>query len=358
MDRRAFLQPGSLAKSFPAPGEDFSEETDAVRSDQGPTSQDESAAPQLLRFSQKAMGTIFEWVFPYGVADASRLAVDAFALIERLEELLSIYRADSEVSRLNATGHLPDGSRVSQPLWELITQSKALFDLTEGAFDPACGALIKSWGFFKGPFRVPHDDEMASLLGAGGMKQVELLARSQRIFHRTDGVEWNFGAIGKGYAIDCVARWLQSRAGLESFLLHSGRSSIYAKGRSPAEESGWVIQVNHPISDGPLANVRLQEGALATSAATFRKFEHEGKTYGHVLDPRIGYPSNALLSATAHAPQSAMADALSTAVFVAGAELAERLCQDDPRLGFLLLGTEENAPYRVVGKMRDLVLDG
>lgn len=349
MDRRSFLHPTAIKEAFSDPGE----VPDSPSFDVSPPSR---TSPQLVTFSQKAMGTHFEWTFPYGNPQAPALAQQAFLLVDQLEECLTVYRESSEVSRLNRQGHLEGGCLVSPILWDLIDLSRHLETATGGAFDPTFGDLVKAWGFVKGPFRVPSSDEIEEILAQGGMKQVEFDSQRRQVRHRGNRVAWNFGAIGKGFALDCTVRWLERRGGLGAFFLHSGRSSVYAKGSSPAEEAGWVVQLNHPVSQTPLAKVRLMDGALGTSAATYRHFEVDGKTYGHILDPRLGYPAETLLSATVLAPQSAVADALSTAVFVSGVDLAEKLVEENPELGFFLV--EKDTPHpRVLGRLQDLMLE-
>ena len=311
---------------------------------------------QLIRFSRKAMGTVFEWTFPFGLPDIHILANKAFDLIDHLESLLSAYQSTSEVCRINREGQLGDWQSLSEPLWELCTKSRNLWQQTNGAFDPTIGSLIQAWGFLRGPFLVPLQTEIDFILSQSGMQKLEFHATQRKIKHLGSTVDWNFGAIGKGFAIDYAAKWLTSRMPDASFLIHSGRSSIYSKGDSPSEELGWEVQVNHPLTGESMAKLRLKDGALGTSATTFNKFEVNGKTYGHVLDPRSGYPSDALDSATVFAPDSATADALSTAVFVAGKGLAEKLTLDNPSLGFLLLEKTKGGKPLVLGSMKDMLV--
>lgn len=346
MDRRDFFHPGALSKILETP--------QPVTDPQlAPSSPNES---RLICFSRKAMGTAFEWTFPFGLPDISAKANGAFELVDQLEGLLSAYQPDSEVSRLNLNGRAGEWQSLSTPLWELCKKSFDLWKTTEGAFDPTMGALIRAWGFLKGPFRVPDSAEIAKYKRLSGMDQVSFHPNQKKIRHLAPEVDWNFGAIGKGIAIDFAARWLTSRLPDTPFLLHSGRSSVYARGSSPSEDSGWVVQLNHPSNGKPMANLRLLDDALGTSATTYRKFELDGKTYGHVLDPRSGTPSESMTSVTVCAPDCATADALSTAVFVAGPELAEKLVRENPSLGFFLLEKDPEAEPVVLGAMKNKLI--
>lgn len=348
MDRRDFFHPGAISKILesPLPVSDPSNI---------PSPPNEA---KLIRFSRKAMGTFFEWTFPFGLADINSKANGAFDLVDQLETVLSAYQAESEVCRVHRNGRGGDWLTLSAPLWELCKKSSELWKTTEGAFDPTMGALIRAWGFLKGPFRVPDTSEIEELRRQSGMDQVSFHSTQKKIKHLAPEVDWNFGAIGKGFAIDFAARWLSSRLPDAPFLLHSGRSSIYAKGSSPSEDSGWVVQLNHPSNGKPMANLRLVDDALGTSATTYRKFEMGGVTYGHVLDPRSGAPSEGMTSVTVCAPDCTTADALSTAVFVAGPGLAEKLARENPSLGFFLLEKDPEAEPLVLGAMKNkLVTD-
>ncbi len=346
MDRRDFFHPGAISKEIKK-GEGLLE-----KQPQKP----QPLEATLIRFSRKAMGTVFEWAFPFGLPDIHILANQAFDLIDHLENLLSAYQPNSEVCRINQNGPLGEWQTLSDPLWQLCTKSKELWQQTQGAFDPTLGSLIQAWGFLRGPFRVPSQAEIDAILSHAGMQKLEFHPTQSKIKHLGRTVEWNFGAIGKGFAIDYAAKWLASRLPDASFLIHSGRSSLYSKGDSPSEEKGWVVQVNHPLTGESMAKLRLKDGALGTSATTFKKFEVDGKTFGHVLDPRSGFPSEALDSATVFAPDSATADALSTAVFVAGKGLAEKLAKDDPSLGFLLLEKTHGEKPLVLGALKDMLI--
>jgi thiamine biosynthesis lipoprotein len=347
MDRRDFFHPGAISKLLETPLSVNSSVTNP------PTLGNEA---KLICFSRKAMGTVFEWTFPFGLADIHAKANGAFELIDQMESVLSAYQYESEVCRANRNGRDGEWLSLSTALWELCKKSSELWKISGGAFDPTMGALIRAWGFLKGPFRVPEAPEIEELKSQSGMENVAFHPNQKKIRHLKPEVDWNFGAIGKGFAIDFAARWLTSRLPKASFLLHSGRSSIYAKGSSPSEDSGWVVQLNHPSNGKPMANLRLVDSALGTSATTYRKFEMDGKTYGHVLDPRSGNPSEGMTSVTVCAPDCTTADALSTAVFVAGAGLAEKLALENPSLGFFLLEKDPEAEPLVLGAMKNMLV--
>jgi FAD:protein FMN transferase len=127
-------------------------------------------------------------------------------------------------------------------------------------------------------------------------------------------------------------------------LLHGGHSSVYARGRPNGDPRGWRVGISHPWQNGRrLAEVWLRGRSLGTSAATFQHLEYNGKKLGHVLDPRSGWPAEGIASASVLAPTGAEADALSTAFYVGGVELARRYCAAHPEVGAVLLPEGDGA---------------
>ncbi len=309
----------------------------------------------LLRVSRQAMATTFEVLLPLGVPDALAAAGAALDEIDRLETQLTVYREDSEVSRLNrlaATAPVP----VEEGLFGLLQLAARISAETEGAFDISAGALVKAWGFFRGPRRVPPDAELREVLRRVGMRHVVFDAEQRTVRFDRPGVEFNLGSIGKGYALDRAARLLHSDWKTRSGLLHGGQSSVYAMGNEPGTERGWAVGIRHPWDEGrSLATVYLRDRALGTSAATFRHLEHHGRKLGHILDPRTGWPAETIASASVVAPTAAEADALATAFFIQGVDRARAYCAAHPEVGAVLLAAETEAEPVALGLADDEV---
>ena len=297
----------------------------------------------LVRLSQRAMATGWEIVLPAATPDPVSIGRDLFSLLDRLEEQLTVYRDGSEVSRLNRLAPARP-VRVEARLFALLRQAQQIRAATEGAFDPAAGVLAKAWGFFKGPRRVPAPEEIRAALARTGWEHVRLDEARQSVrFARP--VELNLGSIGKGHALDRMAERLATRWKIGTVLLHGGASSVYAKGCPHGTGRGWAVDIRHPWTPGRvLARVHLDGRALGTSAATFQHLEHQGRKLGHVLDPRSGWPAEGIASASVLAPSAAEADALSTAFFVGGIELAERYCREHPGIGAVILPDGADSP--------------
>ncbi len=181
------------------------------------------------------------------------------------------------------------------------------------------------------------------------MQHVEMDGERRTVRYHRPGLEINLGSIGKGYALDRLGELLASRWKMTAMLLHGGSSSVYAKGDPHGDGRGWRVRIRHPWAPGRyLADVCLRDQALGTSAATFQYLEQQGKKLGHVLDPRTGWPASGLASVTVVAPTSAEADALSTAFYVGGIDVARRWCETHPRTGAVLL-PQGSARAMVVG---------
>jgi thiamine biosynthesis lipoprotein len=343
MNRRDFLHPRRLARSAGHVLAALDGLDEPVRAN-SPLRE-----VSLLRLGRRAMATTFEVLVPFATPRALDCAEAAFDEIDRLEDQLSVFREHSEVSRLNRrAAHEP--VEVEERLFDLLALASQITSDTDGAFDITTGPLTKAWGFYRRQGRVPTDNERAEAGAAVGMQHVELTAEGHAVRFRQPGVEINLGSIGKGYALDRVAALLRADWNLPSALLHGGHSSVYAIGTEPGEPRGWAVGIRHPWQPGRrLAVVRLQDRALATSAATFQYLEHAGRKLGHIIDPRTGWPAEGIASATAVAPTAAAADALATAFFVLGVKRTRAYCAAHPGTGALLLPDGEAARPVVIG---------
>ena len=309
-----------------------------------PWTVDATAESYLVGVSRRAMACQFKVFLNAGQYEqGTEAAIEALDLVEALEDQMSVFRPESEISRLNRLA--AEGPVEVEPrLFALLELALDLHRETDGAFDVTCGPLWKVWGFARRAGRVPHDDELAEALGRVGSDLVELDGEQMPVRFRQPGLELNLGSIGKGYALDRFGDLL-SGAGVNDFLLHGGQSSVLARGsRLPADKTasaapfGWSVGVGHPTRKGQrLAELRLQDRALGTSGTRTQYFRHKGRRYGHILDPRTGQPADELLSATVLAPSGAEADALSTAFYVMGAQKAWEYCRARPQLAAVLV---------------------
>ncbi len=263
-------------------------------------------------------------------------------LIDALEAQMTVYRDDSEVSRLNSTAHR--GPVAVEPrLFRLLEDAVALSRETEGAYDVTSGALSEAWGFVKGPKRVPDPAELADARARTGWNHLRLDPERRTVAFDRQGLRINLGSIGKGHAIDRVVELLEAYWWPVSGLVHGGRSSLYALGTPPGRLGGrWEVMLYNPFRpESPLGVFRLRNRALGTSGAAFQQFVADGRVFGHIIDPRTGEPALGPASVTVLAPTAAAADALSTAFYLLGPEAAATYVSAHPEIGVVIVESAE-----------------
>ena len=292
-----------------------------------------------VRLALQAMATRFELVLHGDNEPRLRAAgEEALEEIRLLEEALSFYRASSEISRINrqaSAGPVRTQARVFRVLQTAARVSEG----TRGAFDITVAPLMKCWGFVRGGGHWPDKKDLAAARSVTGMHLVALEEDNLTVEFARPGVMLDLGAIGKGYAIEEAARILGA-CGVEHAFLHGGTSTMAALGAPPGGDA-WKAAVPRPEDGAPLAVAPLRNEALSVSAVEGKAFAHKGEIFGHVIDPRTGYPvQGAHLAAVKHA-SATMCDALSTALLVLGPEEAELIPKMDHRIRSLVAYRKE-----------------
>jgi len=303
---------------------------------------------RLLRLSRPAMGSVFEILFnsnQRSFVDAAHRALDE---VRRLEKLMTVFSEDSEISVVNQWGFI-EPVPVSPEVLDVLGLGQRVYEQTKGAFDITSGILSKTWGFKNRQGSIPMEAQISEAVERIGSDQVRLDPYSRTVSFLREGIELNLGSIGKGFALDHAALILQNE-GLESVLLHAGYSSFKALGDPVNSKSGWKISIRHPMdSKKELLTLRLRDHGMATSGSGEQHFEIDGRKYGHILDPRTGYPTDHHLSVTALAPTAAAADALSTAFFVMSTEDVGKFCKQHTGTGAIVIPTpDEGNPVEIV----------
>ena len=254
---------------------------------------------------------------------------EAFALIDELEDQMTVYRDHSEISHLNALA-VQQPVKIERRLFELLKRAKIISAQTQGAFDITSGQLSKLWGFEQRAGEIPDPAAIERTLGVTGIEHVTLHDQD-RVSFAIDGLKVNLGGIGKGYAIDRTASLLRIQ-GIEDFAIHGGKSSVLCAGKNttqdPNRSTGWPIGLSHPVlPEIRLATFHLNDQALGTSGSGRQGFFHQGKRYGHIIDPRTGWPTDRFLSTTVITSSAALSDALATAFFVMPIDQIEQYCR-------------------------------
>lgn len=291
-----------------------------------------------LEFSRRAMACQFEFLLhPDHPPQGPEIALQALELISELEQTLSIYIPTSDFSRLNARA-AETSVTVALTTLEMMQIAMQVHRDTDGAFDITAAALSETWGFSSRHGAMPSSDAIQAALVQVGSDAIEIDNIGASIcFKRKIAV--NPGGIGKGYAIDQAARMLLEN-GVEEFVIHGGKSSARAHGRQLLTNvhPGWRIAVRHPEqTQRILGSLFLCNEALGTSGPANQYFYFRGVRYGHIIDPRTGWPAHGPLSVTVLHPSAAWADALATGLYVMGIENAIAYCQKRPEVRMLAI---------------------
>jgi len=235
---------------------------------------------------------------------------------------LSNYFPDSEWSQVNRMA-ANEPVHVSKELFDLLAACVEYSRQSEGAFDITVGPLMKVWGFYKGSGHLPHRAEVRGALEKVGWRNLILDAKAHTVRFAQPGVEMDPGGIGKGYAVDRLVDVLKEH-GIDRALVSAASSSIYALGAPPGE-SGWKIRIRDPKDEAKtVTEVTLKDESMSTSGNYEKFFRAEGRIYSHIMDPRTGYPSTGMLSASVITPLTLDSEAWTKPFYINGREWAAK----------------------------------
>ena len=265
--------------------------------------------------------------------------------INRLDKLLSVQNKNSEIFKL----HQSKKMTVSEDTLTLITRSKELYTLTDGAFDISCEPLIREWGFYSGlENKVPSQKAIETALEGVGAEHIKIKDSTVTL---DDNTSLDLGGIAKGYASHKAAEILKEN-GVTSALMSLG-GNVRAVGSKPDGES-WSVAVTDPDDNSKsIGTLKISDKAVVTSGGYQRYFEENGQTYHHIIDTKTGYPADSgLKSVTIVSDDDALADALSTALFVMGLEKSEEFYSENSSLFGAVFITDKGEIY-VTDNLKD-----
>ena len=270
-----------------------------------------------------------------------------FGRIAEIDARMSANREDSELSAVNrAAGERP--VRVSADTFTVIARGLEFARLSGGAFDITVGPLVRLWGIGTDRARVPSAEEIRRAQALLGWQDVVLDRAASTVFLERAGMSLDLGGIAKGYAADETTRLLNA-AGLKRAIIALG-GNIYAMGRKSGG-TPWRIGIQDPEDQrgDSMAVLEVEDRTVVTSGTYERFFERDGVRYHHILDPAAGQPARSgLSSVTIVSRDSTAADALSTSVFVLGAQRGLALLRELPGVEAVLL-TEDHRLYTTAG---------
>lgn len=276
------------------------------------------AAPQKFTRSQVVMGTTLDLTVYAPSRDAADAAMNAaFAEVSRLDAALSTYKPESEISRLNrAAGG--EAMTVGTDTMNLLSISQAISRRTGGAFDVTAGPLVSLWQAAAKSNAWPSAETVAAARALVGSDKMELLSDKRSARLPAAGMAVDFGAIGKGYALDRAAEILRGK-GIGAALLNFG-GNVLVLGLPPGD-AHWLVPLRDPRNpNAVLTTLQISAGSVSTTADYERGLRVAGKAVSHVVDPRTGLPASGVVNATVAAGTATEADALSTACYVLGME--------------------------------------
>ena len=265
---------------------------------------------------------------------AAPQALIAHAALHRIDSLMTNWTTTSEVARLNREA-ATSPTIVDPEVARVLEASMRIGRESRGAFDITVEPLVRAWGFLGGPRRVPSQAELDSAMRHVGGRHLHYDAPSRTLRFDDPGVKIDLGGIAKGYAVDVAADSLVAH-GVEDALVDLSGNMV-ALGH-PAGVDAWRIGIRDPRDRMPfLGRVRLRGQAISTSGQYEQFVAADGKTYGHIMDPRTGRPAEGLISVTVVAPTAMEADGWDTPLFVLGSSQARHVARQLDQVAAVLV---------------------
>ena len=266
-----------------------------------------SNTPEQLRAAGPVFGTTYSIIY-----DSSQNFETAFdSLFFEVNRSMSTYIPTSDISKVNINKSVS----IDHHFESVFKTSKEIYSATQGKFDPTIGAVVNAWDFGpEGKIEALDSLKINELMLSVGMDKVTL---NNGVILKPKALRLDFNAIAKGYGVDVIGRYLESK-NIQNYLIEIG-GEIRAKGINTVKNTSWKVGVQHPDLSGDIPYVNtlsLQDESMATSG-TYRKFklDAEGNRYTHIIDTKTGYPiRSGILSVSVVSPNCMVADAYATAL--------------------------------------------
>jgi len=277
---------------------------------------------------------------------ARKCVETAFAEIQKVDDLMSDYKSDSEISRVNRDA-FGRAVKVSESTFEVLQKSTEFSRLSGGAFDITIGPLVELWRSAAEVNSVPDEAELERVRSKVGYEKLYLDANEMTVRFAVDGMRLDLGGIAKGYAIDRAVEVMKNVGAIGGLVDVGG--DIRCFGMPPEGKNTWRIGLQDPTesqeSDQFLTGVaglvlmvlKLKDAAVATSGGYRRFVLIGGKKYSHIMDRRTGESAENMSSVTIISQDAVDADALATAVSVLGAEKGLALIEKIPQTEAILI---------------------
>jgi thiamine biosynthesis lipoprotein len=254
--------------------------------------------------------------------------------ISRIENLISDWKTDSQVSQVNENAGIRP-VQVDREVYELTERALEFSRLTNGSFDISFAAMDRIWKFDGSMTAMPTPEAIKKSVEKVGYQNIILDKERLTIFLKKKGMKIGFGALGEGYAADKCRDMMLARGIKAGIVNGSGDMSTW--GKQP-DGSDWMIGINDPIHrDEIFAVVPLRQGAVVTSGNYEKFVVFNGKRYSHIINPATGYPVSGLSSVTVFGPSAEMANGLSTSLMVLGKQAGLELINRFPKFRCVMI---------------------
>lgn len=274
---------------------------------------------QIFTKNIMLMGSDFEiTIVDNDQANAENMINIAIEEISRIEKLISSWDKNSQTSLINLNAGVKP-VKIDLELFELISRSIKVSNLSQGAFDISYASMDKVWYFDRKMTEFPSIEKIKKSVSKIGYKNIVLNKKDTTVFLRLKGMKIGFGAIGKGYAAD-KAKEILIKNNVKSGIINAS-GDLTAWGLKPSGKD-WMVAIVNPINkDKVFSWLTIKNKSIVTSGNYEKFINLDGKKYSHIIDPRTGYPSEGILSVTIITDKAELADALATSVFVLGVDI-------------------------------------
>ncbi|HXV13672.1 MAG TPA: FAD:protein FMN transferase [Candidatus Krumholzibacteria bacterium] len=302
-------------------------------------------SPRAIPFRTQTMGT---WATVTLVtADSTAvadLAYRSLLTLHRVDSLMSNWTQTSEVARINREA----GARevvVHPDVASVLALAQGVTRATDGAMDITVEPVVRLWGFLGGTRRVPTQAEITKALASVGPDKLRFDPARAAVRFTNPDTKIDLGGIAKGYGVDRVVSILRAAGATNALVDLSG--NMVALGDAPGKK-GWSVGIRDPSGRRPhLGTIRLHDEAISTSGSYEQFVDAAGKRYGHIIDPRTGWPAEGIVSVTVVSATATLCDAWDTGLFVLGSEKARGLARTHDEFSIVVVEPRPDGGYVV-----------
>ncbi len=278
---------------------------------------------KIYKRALSMLGSPFEITVVANDSISAEKALDmAVAEVRRVENLISDWKPDTEISAVNRNAG-KQAVKVSNEVFDLVSRSLKISELTEGAFDVSYASMDRIWKFDGSMTAMPTPEAIQKSVERVGYHNIIMDTKNTTIFLKNEGMKIGLGGIGQGYIADNIKALLIANGFHSGIVNVSG--DVSAWGTMP-DGKPWTVGIVNPMNKNKIfATFPLIDSAVETSGSYEKFVVFDGKRYSHIIDPRTGYPAMGIVSVSVFSKQTEISDALATSIFVMGKDVGLNL---------------------------------